>query len=96
MRLAKLKTKASNPLYVHPDKIISIYIDSTRITIIVYSSDQHVKITMTLEEVVKEINDALNHDPSVERKIKHLEKRFKRDIDQVKSMTQGSCLGPNR
>ncbi len=108
MRLAKLKRKyydekskkwilkTNGSTGIIPTNIAQLESFDDTVFLTLINVEEVVMLDMTFEEAVKEINEALNHDPSVEHKIKHLEKRFKRDIDQVKSMTQGSCLGPNR
>jgi hypothetical protein len=62
MRLAKLKTVNSDPLYINPTSFVSFYEKDPISTIMVFKDDK-ITITMPLEDVVKEINDALNFIP---------------------------------
>lgn len=60
MRLARLKTKNSDPLYLNVLKITSVYKNNLKKTVIVYKHDS-LTITMPIDEVVQEINNALKN-----------------------------------
>jgi hypothetical protein len=68
MRLAKLKTVNSDPLYINPTSFISLYKDTVNAAIMVFKDDK-ITITMPLDDIVEEINeeinDALNYKPGL-------------------------------